>query len=41
MEREGCVEATALWLLGDWDAALATLQRVEQAATDVKVRCDP
>jgi hypothetical protein len=41
LEVERCVEGAALWLLGEFKAALATLQRDEDArASDVKVAGD-
>ena len=37
LREELCIEATALWLLGDWNAAVQTLQRIDEAAPDIKV----
>jgi len=37
LAQELCVEATALWLSGEFDSALQTLQRVEDASSDAKV----
>jgi hypothetical protein len=39
LEGEGYVESTSLWLLGDFEGALQTLQRTgAEASVDGKVR---